>query len=262
MNKLLLSFLLIFLTFAASAQQIITDRPDQTEASSTVGKGILQIESGFSFMTEDMVDPIPTLQVPRRERRLETYAWPNTLFRIGIARRFELRVVTQPELQRTFNYNRETNQVFGLADLQVGFKVNLLQAKEGRPEIGFLSHVVLPTGTFGISGEEYGVINKLAVTHSLSETHTVAWNLGYDYLGTGNGNLFYSLAWGISISDRISIYLEPYGAIDNLSDLVASADAGFTYLLKDNMQFDYSFGLGITHEMNYHAVGLSVRLPY
>ena len=30
-----------------NAQTIVTDRPDQTESSSTVGKGNLQIESGI-----------------------------------------------------------------------------------------------------------------------------------------------------------------------------------------------------------------------
>lgn len=259
MRKVLCAAFLACTAATAFGQSIISDRPDQTEASSTVGKGVLQIESGFTFMTEDFTDKISTVK-PAVETREETYALPNTLFRIGIAERFELRVVTQPDLQRTLTFNKETNRSFGLADLEVGFKVNLLKAKEGRPEIGFLSHLVVPTGTDGISGEAYGVINKLAVTHSLSETHTLAWNLGYDYLGTGNGDFFYSLAWGIALSDRVGIYIEPYGFYENMEDLKASADAGFTYLFSDDIQFDYSFGVGLNHEMNYHSIGLSLRL--
>ncbi len=259
MQKGLLLIMLGFIGYKSYAQSIVTDRPDQTEASSTVGKGVLQIETGFSFMTEGYAIP-GGLITPTTEGRLQQVALPNTLWRLGVSKRFELRLVTQPELQKTYVDDVETNKVFGVADLQVGFKVNILEKKEGRSEIGFLSHLVVPTGTEGISGGEYGVINKLAVTHSLSENHNLAWNIGYDYLGTGNGDLFYSLSWAISLTEKVGVYLEPYGFVTDLDILVFNADAGFTYLINNNLQFDYSFGLGITEDMNYHAVGLSVRL--
>ena len=211
-------------------------------------------------MTEDY-QTFFSSQFPDATARQQTVALPNTLWRIGVGDRFELRVVTQPELQKTFIEDKETSKVFGLADLQVGFKVNILKEKEGMPEVGFLSHLVMPTGTDGISGGEYGVINKLAVTHSLSEVHAVAWNIGYDYLGTGNGDLFYSLAWGIGLTDKVGVYLEPYGFIKNMEELNASADAGITYLINNNMQFDYSFGVGISQKMNYHSIGLSIMFP-
>ena len=43
---LLVSWMLI--ASPLSAQQIITDRPDQTESASTVPRGSLQIEGGIS----------------------------------------------------------------------------------------------------------------------------------------------------------------------------------------------------------------------
>ncbi len=258
MKRGLLALLFTFGILSGFSQSLVTDRPDQTEASSTVGKGVLQIESGFSFMTEDFETLIES-QFPTTPTRQQTIALPNTLLRIGISERLELRVMTQAELQKDFINDIETRNVFGIADLQLGFKVNILKAKEGRPEIGFLTHVVLPAGTEGISGGEYGVINKLAVTHTLTQTHTLAYNIGYDFLGFGRGDLFYSLSWGISITDKVGIFIEPYGLIENMDLAVLNADAGFTYLINNDMQIDYSFGLGINNQMNFHSFGLSLR---
>ncbi len=251
MKKGLFSTILLLMGVSGFSQSIVTDRPDQTEASSTVGRGILQIESGVTYMVSR-----PSML----NGKVENLSW-NTLWRVGLADRFELRVVTQPEYGRLVGNGETQSEYGGLADLQLGFKVNILKAGEGHPEVGFLSHLVVPSGTDELSINGYGVINKLAVTHSLSQSHTLAWNIGYDYLGIGNGDLFYSLAWGVGLGDRLSIYFEPYGLLENMDDLVLNADAGFTYLLSDNIQFDYSFGVGISDEMNYHSIGLSLRLP-
>ena len=37
-------------------------------------------------------------------------------------------------------------------------------------------------------------------------------------------------------------------------------DAGFTYLIKDNFQLDFSFGTGINHAMNYLSIGCSLNI--
>ena len=44
---LLITWVLLFLSFKSSSQSLVTDRPDQTESSFAVGVGKLQIESGF-----------------------------------------------------------------------------------------------------------------------------------------------------------------------------------------------------------------------
>jgi hypothetical protein len=36
---------------------------------------------------------------------------------------------------------------------------------------------------------------------------------------------------------------------------VLNFDAGLTYLVKDNVQLDFSFGTGLTHKMNYISLG-------
>lgn len=57
------------------------------------------------------------------------------------------------------------------------------------------------------------------------------------------------------------MYIEGYGTIINIEKLMASSDAGITYLLLPHLQLHYSFGTGLNHWMNYHAAGVSIRLP-
>lgn len=256
--KFRLAFVLIVVSGIAYSQALVTDRPSQTEASSTVGKGVFQIESGFTFMTEDYETALGST-FPTAPGRQQNIALPFTSWRLGLAERLELRLATQPTLQKQFVDDIETNSVFGIADLQVGFKLNVLKGEGRWPELAIISHAVLPTGTNGISGEEYGVINKLAVSHQLSTNHSLGWNFGFDYLGADNKNMYYSLLWTVSLTDRLSVFLEPYGVWLGLDAFNQNADAGFAWLINDDMQVDYSFGVGINNDMNFHSLGFSFR---
>ena len=88
----------------------------------------------------------------------------------------------------------------------------------------------------------------------------LGYNVGYDYFGEGIGNLTYSVALGISITDTFGIYIEPYGSLNEFETYESSFDAGIAYLLKDNVQLDFSFGTGINHTMNYLSIGCSVNI--
>ena len=104
---------------------------------------------------------------------------------------------------------------------------------------------------------DYGTINKLLISHSITETIGIGYNLGYNYYGIGDGDANYSLAIGIVITDKVSLYAEPYGEFVEFEEHISNFDAGVTYLLKDNFQLDYSFGLGLNNDMNYMSIGFS-----
>ena len=38
---------------------------------------------------------------------------------------------------------------------------------------------------------------------------------------------------------------------------ISNFDSGFTYLVKDNLQIDLSFGFGINNKMNFQSIGVS-----
>ena len=64
-----------------SLTPLVTDRPDATEASSTVGKGVFQIESGglYESFEENSI-------------QLENYTYNTTLLRYGLLDNVELRL--------------------------------------------------------------------------------------------------------------------------------------------------------------------------
>jgi len=249
-KRILLLGLFMISALTAKAQTIVTDRPDQTEASSTVPAGMLQIESGLLFQSSESEGV-----------EVRSYTYPNTLLRLGVVKNFEFRFVTQLESEVIEANDMVVSNESGMSNLEVGFKYRLLSPTDKRPEIGFLSHAVIPSGTDGLNNNNYGVVNKLAVTHDINDKLSIAYNLGYNYFGTGNGDGFYSLAFGFGLTDRLGVYIEPYGFYNNFEDFVINADAGFTYLINNNTQFDYSFASGINQTMSYHSVGLSVLVP-
>lgn len=241
LKKLFTLFIFVLLYFGANAQELVTDRPDQTESSCTVPLKSFQIETGFLLQNEKLGS----------EKQLFL---PTTLFRYGLSRTVELRLGEQLIFQDN-NFSSETN--FGIGDLELGAKVQILKRENANTEIAFLSHVVLPIATDGLSVEKVGVINKIAISHPLTNALGFGYNIGYNYFGEGNGDLTYSSVFGIAISENIGTYAEVYGELVDTKEFVTNFDAGLTYLLKPNFQIDFSFGLGINQKMNYFAVGFS-----
>jgi len=236
-------YLFFIVTYAGYGQKIVTDRPDQTESSSTVPKKSLQIESGMLIKFAEEGD------ISLRE-----IAIPTTLFRYGLSKVIEIRVANQ---YVNIKEKNTSNEISGISDLEIGAKIQLFKKESSKTEIAFLSHVILPTGTKEVSFEKLGTINKLSISHELTDNIGLAYNLGYNYFGYDNGFLTYSLVLGIGITEKVGMYLEPYGSIGIFDEHLANFDAGVTYLVKDNFQLDFSFGTGINYTMNYLSAGFS-----
>lgn len=230
------------------ASPIVTDRPTQTTGPGVVPRGSTQLETGLAFTKPERVKP--------GESR-EIYSW-NTLTRISLSDRIELRVITQPEIHSVYQDGAKAYNQFVFADLQGGFKFAILEKKEGRPEVGLVSQVALPTRGWSKVRGNYGLINALAVNHVLTPKQSLTWNLGYDYYGVDNGNLFYSLNWSISIINRFSFFIEHYANFENMRVLKAGADVGVLYLLNKNLQLDYTFGTGLNYPGYFHTAGVSI----
>ncbi|MEN8929310.1 MAG: transporter [Flavobacteriales bacterium] len=241
MKKIIAILIASFSFSGLYAQEIITDRPDQTEASSVVPLKSLQIESGLLLQFND-----------NSLGKSRNIAAPNNLLRYGITKWFELRVVSQFESNAFNNIKSE-----GMSDLEIGTKIQLLRKSNINTEIALLSHLIVPTGTESLTNDSYGVISRFCISHVINESSSVGYNIGYNYRGGNKGDITYTLAYGLSVTDKVGLYLEPYGEITDLKIHEASLDAGVTYLLKPTIQLDFSFGLGINHKMNYLSTGIS-----
>lgn len=129
--KILSSLSLIY-SFSVFSQEdksfdaLITDRPDQTEASSTVKKGVIQIETGAFFETYE-------------ENRIKTenVTYNTTLVRYGVSDNFEFRLGWDFQESTTFVNGQKLNDVTsGFSPLLLGMKVYiLLKKKDGCPKL-------------------------------------------------------------------------------------------------------------------------------
>jgi hypothetical protein len=238
-KQLLLLACMISPTLDLLSQEIVTDRPDQTESSVTVPAQSLQFEVGFGIGSDDLANQ---------------YVTPTTLTRYGLLKSIELRLA-----EHLFGTkDKQTSEKeFGLSDLELGTKIQILRRENVNTEIAFISHIVIPTGSDAFSAGQVGTISKIAVSHGLSSTLDLGYNLGYMYFGEGKGDLTYSLVTGLDISEKLGTYIEVFGGIEEFENWILNLDGGFTYLFRQNLQVDLSAGMGLNHKMNYLSLGFS-----
>jgi hypothetical protein len=240
MIRLIITILILTaLNKVINAQEIVTDRPDQTESSITIPNKSFQIEMGFGSGNYD-------------SERLSLL--PTTLFRYGLTKSIEMRFVEQLV---GFKTKTASKAEFGLSDIEFGLKIQVLKKEDINTEIAFISHLIIPTGLSELTNTNYGTINKLAISHGLNKFLDIGYNLGYNYLGAGNGDLTYSMVLGIGLSDKMGMYVETFGEYSDFAEFTSNFDSGLTYLIKDNLQLDFSLGLGLTQKMNYFSLGFS-----
>lgn len=166
----------------------------------------------------------------------------NNLFRIGTFKGIELRFSTN-----LISGHEDMTGLFpSLDNLEFGAKFKILDKKETLTKISFLSHLSVSTEYSDNSG---GLLNRILVSHELSESFELAYNLGYTkYFEQDNGLVVYSLVVAKSFGS-LGAFVEIFG------DSYSSWDLGITYLIKDNLQADISYGQGINNELSYLSIG-------
>jgi len=214
--------ILFSLTFSNNFGQISTDRPDQTEGTYVLRNGDFQIESGWTFNSDG--------------------GSLNNLLRIGTFKGIELRFSTN-----LISGHEDMTGLFpSLDNLEFGAKFKILDKKETLTKISFLSHLSVSTEYSDNSG---GLLNRVLVSHELSESFELAYNLGYSkYFEQDNGLLVYSLVIAKSFGN-LGAFVEIFG------DSYSNWDLGITYLIKENLQADISYGQGINNELSYLSIG-------
>lgn len=244
---------------AVSAQErtdppeLITDRPDQTESSSVVPRGYFQIETGFTYSDEGSAS--------------RTLEYPGTLVRIGLTERLELRLGTQG-----FVSEFEGDETTGYGDSEIGTKIYFWQEEGWKPETALLASASIPTGNDAFSTGRVDPSFRFAFSHTLSETVSLAYNIGaaWETVPTASGRstlakLQYTLVTGFALTDRIGAFAEFFGdsPLSAGGGSALSIDGGFTYLLRPNVQLDLAVGVGITDEAPdwFLTAGVSFRLP-
>lgn len=254
--------LLLFLPFIITAQEgpikfeeLITDRPDETEAPSVVPKAALQIETGFSFEERD-----------NSNVNVKEWTWNTTLIRYGILENLELRLGTDVVQVR------EEVQGFGVEKLETGFrpllvgaKVAIFEEKGILPEMGLMAHALLPfAASAQYRPQDTGFDFRFAFSHTINDNSGIAYNLGAEWHEDGSRPTYiYTIAYDYEISNRWGIFAELYGDLQSRESPEHFWDGGLTFLVAHNFQLDAFLGTGINNDQQLRAgAGLSYRIPY
>jgi hypothetical protein len=259
MKKYALLLLLLFAGNFVLAQEevpdIITDRPDQTESTAIVPLNMLQIETGFVSEQDET-----------KIAEISGTTYNGTLLRYGLFKRAELRV-GMDYLKESVRMKRtgQTMESSGFSPLYTGLKVKMTEGKGLLPDMALLGSLTWPGAASDDLQTPYmAPALRLVFAHILSETLSLGYNLGAEWNGISPAvSYYYSLALGMGLTEKIGAFLESYGSVYKKAKPEHKADAGFTWLLRENLQLDVSGGIGLSKIAPDHFVsfGLSWRIP-
>ena len=240
-------------------EPLASDRPDFTEASSTVGRGKRQLEMGYTFIHD------------REEgSNLNAHSFPEALLRIGmLADWFELRLVWNYADERAREFGGGVDLAAGGEDLGIGCKLALTPQECMLPETAIILQMTVPTGSDDFTADEilpgfsllYGWdINEQWATGTLSGISRAVDDV------TGEPYVEVAQSWTVvrSWNDIVGSYAEWYvlaasGADTNHTENYFNG--GFTVLLTDDIQWDIRAGVGLNEAADDYFVGsgLSIR---
>lgn len=120
-----------------------------------------------------------------------------------------------------------------------------------RPGISTINGTFLPNGRGDLAPPDYGFYSYFALTHSFNSTEDVIIhaNLGADF-NNFSKKAQTSLTWGIG--SQIRLYQAMHGVVELISgdpyiaESGISFQVGFRYFVSDFLQFDATFGEGLT----------------
>ncbi len=223
-------------------EPLASDRPDFTEASVTVGRGVVQIEFGYTFTTDTSGG-----------ERTSEHSYPETLFRIGmLAEWLEFRIA----------YNHGSNDValdgapissdVGAEDLYLGFKIALTPQEGILPETAIMPQMTVPSGSRVFTAEEVlPGVNYLYgwdINDWLSLGGSTQVNRARDDAANFYTEFAQSITVGYSLAEPVGAYTEWFVLVPNGVTTAQTEhyfNGGFTYLVTNNLQLDIRAGLGL-----------------
>ncbi len=264
MQKSILTLCFLFLATVAFAQSakvpIKTDRPDQTESPSTTPPGYFQIEMGGLF--ENTSSDANVIE--------HNFLIPTILAKYGINKNLEFRLITEIGGNGRMITGAPDRFKSGLKPVIVGFKANLVKENRKKfiPKTSFIGHL----GISRLSSDFYETSRsfpqfRFLMEHTLTNKTSFGYNLGMEWDGfSQNPNTIYTVTLARDLGKGFGGFAEFYGYLQRnivTDNMVGDHrfDAGITYLLNHDFQFDVSGGLGLTDNAPdfFLSAGVSFR---
>ena len=235
-------------------EPLVTDRPDFTEASSTVGRGVAQLEMGYTYIFDD-------------DGTDETigHSYPEPLLRVGVlAEWLELRV--------GWNYATEVvNSVreSGSEDIYLGFKIGVTPQEGLLPEMALIPQMTVPVGGSFSADEVLPGVNWIygwEVNDFISTAGSTQFNRARDEV-TDDAYTEWAQSWTVAyaLAERLGGYTEWFAFFPHSADTAEPEhffNGGFTYLFNNDVQWDIRAGVGLNDAADDYFVGTGLSMRF
>jgi Putative MetA-pathway of phenol degradation len=237
---------------------LVTDRPDFTEASSTVGRGTVQVESGYTFSRN------------RAAGVAGAHALPELLVRFGVlSDAVELRVGQSVTRSQVTSTGGQTVWVGGADDLYLGAKIAARPQLGWKPEVALVLQSTLPTGHRDVgAGRALPGVNLLYGWEILPDRFSLGGSTQVNAAAPINGaratEYAQSVTFGYEFNQRFGSYAESFVLETRAFGArrrAAYANGGFRFKVLPDLQLDLRAGVGLNHDADdlFFGVGLAVR---
>ncbi len=240
-------------------EPLVTDRPDFTEASVTVGYGVAQLEMGYTYTYDDTAT-----------ESTRNHSYPEALLRVGtLADWFELRAAWNYAEESANEFGVGSDTASGAEDLYLGFKIALTPQECILPETAIVLQMTVPTGSSEFTADEvlpgFNYLYGWDINDKWSTGASTQLNRAVDD-ETGDAYVEFAQSWTINHSwtDRVTSYTEWFALIPSSADTNHTEhyfNGGFAVLLNDDVQWDIRAGVGLNQAADdfFAGTGLSIR---
>lgn len=218
-------FILILLSFTLlSKNNFAPNRPSQTNSPWTVPDNKILFEIGIENNGYMLFDN-------------QNYIFGVNEIRYGISNKSEIKL--------GFSI---VNKFNNFDNLSLNYKYEIYDSEGIIPSVGILSTILFNQDSNDLLLNP-GV--KLIFRNVVNDL-TISYLIGYQRVNVNN-NLFYTFNIGYNVNNKCSIFIENYGFFSEDNDFIYKnyLDFGVAYLLKENFQFDISFGKNLNSNQFY-----------
>jgi len=241
---------------AAAADALATDRPDFTETTEAVARGVVQAEAGFTHVSVT--------------NGVDATGLPELLLRIGLAERVELRLGAPDAIwtrlggtEATALGADENDTQFSRGDASVGFKVEL--APVGFP-IGLAAIPILGLATQDTEDKDPVPELLIAWSRDLPRGWSLGGIVGHAWAQgqrPGEDNvLFPTVALAAPLSESVGVFVEWFAEFADGAEASHSLHHGYTLGFGPDLQIDVHGGVGLSKSAPDYFVGAGVALRH
>jgi len=234
-------------------EPLVSDRPDFTEASTTVGRGVSQLEMGYTFISDD-----------DGAGRLRAHSFPEALLRVGaFAEWFEFRFGYKHGRDKT---TTGAGTAIDQTDaLYLGIKLGLTPQEGILPEMALVPQMVRTSSNQDRIEPGVNWLYGWDINDWLSTGGSSQFNRRYDDT-TAEPYIEFVQSWtvGYALLPKTSAYTEWFCLVPNGADTDQTQhyfNGGLVYSVTDNLQLDVRAGIGLSRASDdfFGGVGLVTR---